>query len=145
MQQRTRTTIAKTLAILGTVLVGIPLAAPIVFGIAFLIARGGLHLDVLMPGELFVLVFIGGALLLASSLLARRQRWTTGVLLAAAVLFLAVMAWAAQATGLASGRTAAEGWPLALVTGVYALYVAATIGLFVVGVLLCRALFARSA
>ena len=46
----------------------------------------------------------------------------------------------AVSAGLASGEARAEGWPLALVAGIYSLYVLAVIADVVVGVLLCRRL-----
>jgi hypothetical protein len=137
--------VARLLAVLGTVLVGIPLAAPILFATAFLAAGQGLHLDYLMPGELFPLVVAAGAALLTAALIARRSRMAVGLVFGAAGLLFALVEVLAVVTGLASGRTPAAGWSLALVAGAYALYVVAVAGMLVLGGLLCRALFSRKA
>jgi hypothetical protein len=134
--------VARLLAVVGTVLVGFPLAAPVGLAIAFLFA-GRFHLDFLLPGELFLVVLAGGAVLLAAALVSRRRRWPIGALLGAVAGLLAATALVANVTGLASGSTEAEGWPLAIVAGTYALYVAAVVALFVAGIVLCRDLFRR--
>ncbi|GHF13104.1 hypothetical protein [Pseudolysinimonas yzui] len=134
--------VARLLAVVGTVLVGLPLVAPVGLAIASLFV-GGFHLDFLLPGELFLVVLAGGAALLGAALVSRRRRWPIGALLAAVVVLLAATALFANATGLASGSTEAEGWPLAIVAGTYALYVAAVVTLFVTGIVLCRDLFRR--
>lgn len=142
-----RLTVAAVLAAVGTVLVGIPLVAPVVLAIGFLVAQAGFHFDFLMPGELFLVVLGGGAVLVVAALLAGRRRVLIGALLAIAAASFAGTTWSATATGLASGRMAAEGWPLALVVAFYAIYCAAAIGLVVAGILLSRDLrhYRRSA
>lgn len=137
--------LSRSLAVLGTVLTGLPLAAPILFALAFLAAGRGLHLDYLMPGELFPLVVVGGAALLAASLIVRWRRMVVCIAFGVTALLFALVDVLAVVSGLASGRTAAEGLPLTLVAGTYALYAVAVAGMFVLGVLLCRALFSRAA
>lgn len=138
-----RITIARVLAIGGTILAGFPLAAPIVLSLVFLVAAWGLHLDYLMPGELAWVVLGGGLLLTVASVFARRRRVLVIASFAVAAVFIGLTAWLAIATGLGSGAVAPEGWPLALVVGAYAIYVAAAITLVVAGILLCRDLFRR--
>lgn len=137
--------LSRSLAILGTVLAGLPLAAPILFALAFLAAGQGLRLDYLMPGELFPLALAGGAALLAASLIARWRRMLVSIAFGATALLFALVDVLAVATGLASGRAPAAGWPLALVAGTYALYAVAVAAMFVLGALLCRALFSHAA
>jgi len=60
--------LAKILSIIGTVLVWIPILAPVIFGIASLATEGTFHFDYLMPAEFGMLVFAGGALLLLGAL-----------------------------------------------------------------------------
>lgn len=134
---------ARSLAVLGVVLTGLPLAAPLLFVVVFAGLGRGLHLDYLMPGELFPLVAVGTAALVGAALIARWRRMIVVVGFGVTVLAFALVVVLAIATGLASGRTAAAGWPLALVAGMYVLYALAVAGMFVLGVLLCRALFAR--
>lgn len=137
--------LSRSLAVFGTVLAGLPLAAPILFSLAFLAAGHGVRLDYLMPGELYPLVVLGGGALLSASLIVRWRRVLVGISFGATALLFALVDVLAVVTGLASGRTAATGWPLALVAGTYALYALAVAGTFVLGVLLCRALFSRAA
>ncbi|MGH1525303.1 hypothetical protein ACRAWC_15155 [Leifsonia sp. L25] len=137
--------LARSLAVLGAVLTGLPLAAPILFALAFLAAGRGLRLDYLMPGELFPLVVAGGAALVAASLIAQWRRMVVSIAFGATALLLALVDVLAAVTGLASGRTAAEGWPLVVVAGTYALYALAVAAMFVLSVLLCLALFSREA
>lgn len=134
---------ARVLAVLGVVLTGLPLAVPLLFAGAFAALGRGIHLDYLMTGELFPLVAAGGAALLGSALIAHGMRTAVGVAFGVTVLAFALVDALAAVTGLASGRTSAAGWPLAMVAGLYALYALAVAGTFVLGVLLCRGLFAR--
>ena len=53
--------LSKILAIVGTVLVWIPILAPVVFGFVSLGMDGIYRIDYLMPAELGILAFVGGA------------------------------------------------------------------------------------
>jgi hypothetical protein len=132
---------ARVLAVVGTVLVGLPLAAPLVFAAVMAIARGRMLVDFLMPGELVLLVVGGGVALLVAAVMSRTRGRLIALLLAGVAVSFGAMSVLATATGLASGRTAAEGWPLVVVMGSYSLYVAGVIGLFIAGVVLARELF----
>jgi len=76
-------TFSKILAILGTVLVWIPVIAPVVFGFVSLGMDGVYRFDYLMPAELGILAFVGGALLFWAALRAKLQRgivaWGLGI------------------------------------------------------------------
>lgn len=143
MTETVRITIARVLAIGGTILVGFPLAAPLALSLVFLITAWGVQFDYLMPGEFSWLVLGGGLLLVIASLLARRRRVLVLVALGVAAVFIGLTVWLTAATGLGSGAVAPEGWPLALVAGAYVVYVGAAIALVVAGILLCRDLFRR--
>ena len=67
-------TLSKILAVVGTVLVWFPILAPLVLGFISLSMDGVYRLDYLMPAELGILVFVGGALLLWGALRTRLQR-----------------------------------------------------------------------
>lgn len=69
-----KNTLSRILTIIGTVLVWIPILAPFVFGFASLIMDGIFHFDFLMPAELGILVFVGGALLLWAAIRAKLRR-----------------------------------------------------------------------
>jgi hypothetical protein len=135
----TRTTASRALAIAGTVLVGLPLAAPIVLSVIALIATGELHVDFLLPGELSLVVHAGGVLLAVAALLTRRRRVSVILLTVLTAVLIGAVNLAPVLTGVGTGA----GAPFGIVLGIYALYVAAVVALFVVGVLLCRDLFAR--
>ncbi len=143
MTEIIRITIARVLAIGGTVLVGFPLAAPLVLSLVFLIAAWGLQFDYLMPGELAWVVLGGGLLLAVASILARRRRGLVLGAFAGAAVFFGVTVWVSAATGLGSGDVAASGWPVAFVAAAYVLYVTGALALLAAGILLCRDLFRR--
>jgi hypothetical protein len=76
-------TLSKILAIVGTVLVWIPILAPVVLGFVSLGVDGIYRLDYLMPAELGIVAFVGGALLLWAAIRAKSRRgiiaWGLGI------------------------------------------------------------------
>jgi len=133
--------LTKILAVVGTVLVWIPVLAPILFAAASLIQAGVFRIDYLMPAEIFPIALAGGCLLLWAALRAQARRGLIGGSLAGAVILPVAGQALASVTGLASGRTEPTGWPWALVLASLALYVLALLVLGVGGVLLLRDLF----
>jgi hypothetical protein len=65
---------SKVLTIVGTALVWFPILAPVVLGFISLGMDGVFRLDYLMPAELGILVFVGGALLLWGAIRTRSRR-----------------------------------------------------------------------
>jgi ABC-type glycerol-3-phosphate transport system permease component len=136
-----RGAVAKILAIAGTVLVWLPLLAPLVFAVAASLQQRGFLFDYLMPAELFPVVLAGGLMLVSGSLLARsRRRFVIASLAVAVVLLVGVQAFAAV-TGMASGRIEATGWRWAVVLSGIIGYALAVTVLGVGGALLARDLF----
>ena len=133
--------LTKILAVVGAVLVWIPVLAPILFAAASLIQAGVFRIDYLMPAEIFPVALAGGCLLLWAALRARARRGLIGGSLAGAVILPVAGQALASVTGLASGRIEPTGWPWALVLASLALYVLALVILGVGGVLLLRDLF----
>jgi hypothetical protein len=133
----------KILAIVGTVLVGLPILAPILFTLVRLLQSGRFMLDYLMPAELFPLVLVGGGLLLWAALRLRRFRGLIGWALGGAVILLVGSQALAVLTGLASGETEPTGWPFALVLGGLIAFILAVILTGVGGVLLTRDVFRK--
>ena len=133
--------LTKALAIIGTVLVWLPLLAPLFFGLFFWRTDGIFRFDYLMPAELSLLVLAGGGLLIWAAFRAHAHlaliAWSLGIAAAALVSsqLLAVV------TGLASGETAVGGWQWALVLALLIIYTAAVAAIGVGGVLLLRDLF----
>lgn len=133
--------LTKNLAIAGTVLVWIPVLAPILFSAGRMIQGRVFLFDYLMPAELFPIALMGGGLLLWGALRARKQRRLIGWGLAIAVGLLVGGQVLAVVTGLASGETEPTGWRWALVLGAIAAYALALVGIGVGGILLLRDLF----
>ncbi len=135
--------LAKILAIVGTVLVWLPILAPIIFSIIALIGDGRFRFDYLMPAELFMFFLVGGGLLVFAALQARLHLkfigWSVGV----AIVMLFGSQGLALVTGLASGANAATGWRMALVLGALIIYILAVIASGIGGILLWRDLSRR--
>jgi hypothetical protein len=124
---------SKILAVIGTVLVWLPLLAPLALGLVSLGASGIYRLDYLMPAELSFVVFAGGALLLWAAIRARAQRriiaWGLGI---AAVSLITLISFNDVIPGSLE-------W--AVVIGLLIVYVLSIVGMGVGGVLLWRGLF----
>ena len=83
----------RSLAIIGTILAWLPVAAPFIFGFISLASDGIFRFDYLMPAEFAFLAFAGGILLLWAAIRARSRvgiiAWGLGIAVAAmAVLML---------------------------------------------------------
>lgn len=135
----------KALAIAGTVLVWLPLVAPLVLGVVRFAQVRRVQIDYLMPAELFIVALLGGALLVWAALRGHSHRglivWSSAAAIGLLVAGMAV----ASITGLASGAAEPTGWRVIVVTGLIAAYVAALCVLGAGGVLLTRRLVGRSA
>ena len=131
----------KILAIVGTVLVWIPVLAPVLIGGIVLIASGDFRFDYLMPAELFYFALLGGLLLVWAALRARARRVLIGWGFVAAVGLPVVGQVIASITGLASGDVEPGGWQWALVIGALVAYSLALVVLGIGGILLLRDLF----
>lgn len=136
--------VTKTLAILGTILVVIPVLAPIVFSIMRFVSTRHFTFDYLMPAELGLAVLIGAGLLLWATIRAKVYlKWIAWSLGSAIFLVFGSQAFAVI-TGIASGRTEPVGWQYGIVVGGIIGYDLAVISLSIGGVLLCRHLLRRS-
>ena len=134
-------TLTKILAIAGTVLVWLPILAPIVFSLIRFIQRRVFQFDYLMPAELGLFAFGGGLLLLVAAIRAHSHLkligWGLGI---AFVMILGGQALA-FVTGLADGSTEIGGWQWALGLGSLVLYALAIVDVGIGGVLVLRDLF----
>ena len=138
---KNKTTLTKTLAVIGTVLIWLPIVTPIVMAFIALAVRHQFLLDFLMPAELFLLVAAGGILLLVTAFWVHKRQKLIGWSMVAAVALLVGSQGLAEITGLASGATPAEGLPLVAVMTLFAGYIASVIAVGVGGILLLRDLF----
>ena len=138
-----RDALTKILAIIGTIFVGLPVVAPIVFGLLRLLRGAPFMVDFLMPAELGFLVLAGALMLLWAAIRVRAYikwiAWSIGI----AILLVVGAQWLAVVTGLADGSTPAGGWESAVVYGGIIGYDLTVISIFVAGILLIRKLFRR--
>ena len=138
-----RDVLTKILAIVGTILVGLPVVAPIVFGLLRLFRGASFLVDYLMPAELGFLVLAGALMLLWAAIRVRAYikwiAWSIGL----AFLLVVGAQWLAVVTGLADGSIQPGGWEMALVTGGIIAYDLAVISLLVAGIQLIRKVFKR--
>ncbi len=136
----------KTLAILGTVLVWLPVAAPLVMTRWARIGQEGFNFDWLIPAELSPIVALGAALVLTAALLSHSRRawvvWGIAIMVAGIVLGSVI----AQVSGLATGAVepSETGWWM-VVIGMIGVYVAGIVETGVAGILLTRDLFRHHA
>jgi len=127
--------LSKILAIVGTVLVWIPILAPVVFGFVSLGMDGIYRFDYLMPAELGILAFGGGVLLLWAAIRARSRQGITAWGLGIAAGSIAVL--------MAFGDVEPGSLKWALVVGLLSAYSLAIVVMGIGGVLLCRDLFKK--
>lgn len=135
--------LTKILAISGTILVGLPVIAPIVFSLIRLVQSGCFMFDYLMPAELGLLVLGGVALLIWAAIRAHSRvrliLWAAG----AAVLTVVGGQLLAVATGLADGSTPQSSpWMVAVLSLIVA-YDLLVLLLLIAGCLLCRDVFTK--
>lgn len=100
-----RYTLAKVLAIVGSLLVAAPIVA--MFATARW-ASSGFMIDWLMPTELGFVAIAGAALLLAATFISRMRRILIGSLAAAAAIVVSGGLLVASLSGLASGAAQPE-------------------------------------
>jgi len=125
-------------AIAGTILVWLPLLAPVIFSLFRLIQSRRFLFDFLMPAELFLVELLGGALLFWAAMRAQAYRKLIGWSLGVAFLMLVVSMALAQVTGLASGVAEPTTGLMALVLAPIILYWLALIVAGVGGILLIK-------
>jgi hypothetical protein len=130
--------LAKILAIIGTVLVAFPLVVPLAFSLRWIGRPGGIHLDYLMPFEIYPVTLVGAALLLWAALRARMRRKAVEVAIGCMLGFLVLCAISAQVTGIAQSVERLETWRYVLTAGLGGVSLLAQIGLIVVGCMLVR-------
>jgi hypothetical protein len=134
-------TVTKTLAVVGTIFVWLPILAPVLFSGVLLARAHILRVDYLMPAELGLFAFGGGILLLVAAIRTRSHvkliAWGLGMAL---VMMVGIMVIPVL-TGLADGTTPIGGWEWMLVLGILAVYTLAVVAVGVGGILLLRDLF----
>ena len=130
----------RALAWTGAVLATLPFAATLGLAVVGSLAERRPRFDWLMPAELALLSFAGGAVLWVVALRTGRAALAIGTTAVAAAALLGLTQGAALWTGLAHGTFEPEGWRLAVVLAVYGAFVLASAGLAVEGWWLVREL-----
>jgi len=136
-----KNTFTKILAGAGTILVWLPLLAPVFFSVISLMSDGVFRFDYLMPAELFPMIILGFGLLVWAAIRAKMRLkliiWSLGVAVGAVVLSQVV----AVVTGIASGRTEPAGFWFGLMLVFFAVFFLSLVILAIGGALLTRDLF----
>ena len=135
----------KILAILGTILIWLPILAPFVFALGPLIRAGLLRFDYLMPAELFPVALLGGISLFWAALRTRSYHKPIGWGLLIAVILLFGGQGLAVVTGMASGETEPTPLLMTLVLGMIVIYALLLVAIGIGGILLIRDLFKHPA
>ena len=133
--------LAKGLAIVGTLLLLLPLLVPLVFSLQSIGRPGGYHLDYLLPFEVYPVTLVGAALLVWASFRARSRKRAVGISIAVMLGSLVLTGIAAQVTGIANSEEELEAWRYVLTAGMGGISLLAQIALAVVGCLLIGDLF----
>ncbi len=135
--------LTKILAVTGTMLVWLPVLAPIIFTLIRISRGGPLMIDWLMPAELFPAVLLGGGLILWAALRAHLQVKLTAWSLGLAIGMLVGGQCLAVVSGLASGETEADGLWWGLVLTSLLIYTLAVISIGIGGILLIKNLYSK--
>ncbi len=130
--------LTRLLAVVGTVLVWIPILFTILTSVVGTVSSGMFRFDYLMPAELFPFAFVGASLLLWAAQRARARKTLIGWGLGCAAAFLGGGQLYAVASGLASGATEPTGWPWVLAISSIALYSLAVVVIGIAGISLVR-------
>jgi hypothetical protein len=130
--------LTRLLAVVGTILVWIPILFAVLTSIVGTISSRVFRFDYLMPAELSPIAFVGALLLLWAALRARSHQRLIGWGFGGAVAFLGGGQLYAVVSGLASGATEPTGWAWALVITLIALYSLALIEIGIAGILLVK-------
>lgn len=137
--------LSKSLALVGCILVWLPIILPLIFGLLSSASGDIFRVDYLMPAELFIMVLIGGCFLVWASIRAHAMikvvAWGLGV----AVLMLAAGMVIAQLSGLASGAIEPNGLWWGVVVASLIIYILGIITMGVGGILLIKELFQKRA
>ncbi|TDB39612.1 MAG: hypothetical protein D9V44_01170 [Actinobacteria bacterium] len=136
--------LTKALALAGTLVVLVPIAAPVLLSAVSLVQGEGFRFDWLMPAELGIVALVGGVLVVIASLRAHDRRLLIGITAGIAVAAPVAGAIVATLTGLANGEIEPGGWESAVVVVFFALFAAALLALGVEGGIMSRDLFRRN-
>jgi hypothetical protein len=130
--------LTKTLAVVGTTLLVLPLVAPLVLGLGLLGGPMGYRVDYLMPFEVYPIALVGMALVLWASIRAHARTKAVGAAIAVMLGGFALAAVAAQVTGIANSEEELEAWRYAVTIGFAAMSLLGQAALAAIGALIAR-------
>lgn len=140
-----RGVLTRVLAVAGTVLVWVPVVLPVVFWLGIGIRSGNfIHLDFMIPAEIFWVVLVGAGLLIWAGLRARSGWRFVVVSLGVAILFLVTVIAFTAVTGLASGATEPTPLLMGVSYGLLILFDLAVVATGLGGIFLLKNLFTPS-
>lgn len=128
----------RVLTIVGTVLLFLPIGFMLLTSAVGSIARRQFLMDYMIPAELFPVVLAGALILLVAALRTGCRKKQSILLLVLMCAALFACQGLAVLTGLASGKTAAEGLPFYVVLGLMILYDIIVVADIVNGILVYR-------
>jgi hypothetical protein len=126
MAMERKTKLSRVLALVGTIMVWLPIAATLLTSLVGSIQSRRFLMDYLMPAELFLLVLIGGGLLAWSAFRVNALKLPILITLGIGIVMLIGSQGLATQTGLADGRIGMDSnWFIfvAVMLGIYTLTV----------------------
>jgi len=134
----------KSLAVVGTIFIFIPIAAPLFFGFLHFLRSNKFMVDYLMPAELFPVIVVGIALLLWAAIRRRACiRWLTWSIILMVITLVGGML-IARWSGLAADEIEPIGFWWSVVMGAIILYIFTVICIGFAGCHLIKILFTQS-
>lgn len=130
--------LARTLALIGTVLLALPLIAPFALGLLVMGRPGGFRFDFLMPFEVYPVTIVGAALVVWASLRSHMRRGAVAAAIAAMLGGVVLAGVSAQATGIAQSAEQLEAWKYVLTSALAAVSILGQVALIVESWLLSR-------
>jgi hypothetical protein len=137
-------TLAKILALIGTILVWFPILAMVVTSSLFTIRSEMFRMDYLIPAEIAPVPLVGSLLLWWAAFRANYKKGSIGWGMLAAAVFLVGSQVLAVVTGLASGKIAEGGWQMSVVMGGLIAYDLAFVWIGIAGIQLTSELIRRN-
>ena len=128
----------RILTMVGTVLLALPIGFMLATSVIGSIMRKQFLMDYMIPAELFLLVLAGAVALVVAAFRTGQNKKQTLICLAVTCAALFACQGLAVVTGLASGRTAAEGLPLYAVMGLLIVYDVMVVVDIICGIILFR-------
>lgn len=138
---RNKILISKIISIIGTILIWIPIIAPIFFTLILLFIRKIFAFDFLMPMELLFLVIIGAIFLIATSIIMKYNWKTIGISFCIIISMFIIIQLIANLIGIVSGRTEITTIMYVIMITFVVIYIISLIILGISSILLVKKLF----